>query len=206
MQNKALPTKNNLINTQKSLALAELGFDLMDRKRNILLRELMVAVDRAKELRHEVNLTFSQAYRALQNARISLGSCVDAAACVPIEDGLETDFRSLMGVELPLLKLNSRPISLHYPLQTSNAYLDEAHLNFEKAKVLACDLAQAQALVYRLADAIKKTQKRTNALENIIIPRFEQDIKNISDALEEKEREEFSRLKVIKSQKEKSLD
>jgi V/A-type H+-transporting ATPase subunit D len=206
LQNKVVPTKNNLINTQKSLALAKLGYDLMDRKRNILLRELMAAVDRAKDLRQAVELTFSEAYLALQNARITLGSCAEAAACVPLEEGLETDFRTLMGVELPLVKLNSRRVSLHYPLSTSNAYLDEAYLQFEKAKVLACDLAQAQAIVYRLADAIKKTQKRTNALENIIIPRFENDIKNISDALEEKEREEFSRLKVIKRQKEKSLD
>ena len=55
--------------------------------------------------------------------------------------------------------------------------------------------------VYRLADAIKKTQKRANALKNIMIPRFEATVKFITDALEEKDREEFSRLKVIKSQK-----
>ena len=57
--------------------------------------------------------------------------------------------------------------------------------------------------VYRLADSIKKTQKRANALKNIMIPRFEETVKFISDALDEKDREEFSRLKVIKKKKQK---
>ena len=55
--------------------------------------------------------------------------------------------------------------------------------------------------VMRLADAIKKTQKRTNALSNVMIPKFTSTVKFISDALDEKEREDFSRLKVIKRQK-----
>ena len=48
---------------------------------------------------------------------------------------------------------------------------------------------------------IKKTQKRANALKNIIIPRYTSTVKYITDSLEEKEREDFSRLKVIKAQK-----
>ena len=66
---------------------------------------------------------------------------------------------------------------------------------------LTADLAEVENSVYRLADAIKKTQKRANALKNIMIPRFEENVKFVSDALEEKDREEFSRLKVIKAQK-----
>ena len=52
--------------------------------------------------------------------------------------------------------------------------------------------------IYRLAQAIKKAQKRANALENIVIPGLDETIRFITDALEEKEREEFARLKVIK--------
>ena len=75
-----------------------------------------------------------------------------------------------------------------------------------EVKRLTAELAEVENSVYRLAVAIKKTQKRANALKNIMIPKFEETVKNISDALEEKDREEFSRLKVIKSQKSKGQE
>ena len=64
-------------------------------------------------------------------------------------------------------------------------------------------LAEVENSVYRLANAIRKAQKRANALKNIVIPDFEKTVKFISDSLEEKEREEFSRQKVIKANKQK---
>ena len=79
--------------------------------------------------------------------------------------------------------------------------LDEAYRSFIKVKKLTAELVEIENSVYRLADAISKTQKRANALKNIVIPRFEGNAKFIADALEEKEREEFSRLKVIKKKK-----
>ena len=84
---------------------------------------------------------------------------------------------------------------------STNSMLDRAYERFNEVKRLTAELAEVENSVYRLADAIKKTQKRANALKNIMIPRFEETVKFITDALEEKEREEFSRLKVIKSQK-----
>lgn len=80
----------------------------------------------------------------------------------------------------------------------TNSTLDAAMEKFEKAKHLAAELAEIENAVYRLATNIRKTQKRTNALKNIMIPRYEEATRNIVNALEEKEREEFSRLKVIK--------
>ena len=69
---------------------------------------------------------------------------------------------------------------------------------------MTASLASVENSVYRLADAIKKTQKRANALRNIIIPRFEETVKTITDALDEKDREEFSRMKIIKKQKDRA--
>ena len=79
--------------------------------------------------------------------------------------------------------------------------IDRAYLKFQEVKRLTAVLAEVENCVYRLADAIKKTQKRANALKNIMIPKFEATVKYITDALDEKDREEFSRLKVIKAQK-----
>lgn len=195
------PTKGNLINTKKSLSLAILGFDLMDRKRNILVREMMSLIDTAKSIRGEIENTFATAYKSLQMANITLGVCDSIANGIEVETGVHITYRSVMGVEIPKVTLETTLDQRAYGFLGTNSQLDIAYLNFEKAKKISVVLAEVENSVYRLANEIKKTQRRANALKNIIIPQFEQTVKFISDALEEKEREEFSRLKVIKKTK-----
>ena len=81
--------------------------------------------------------------------------------------------------------------------------LDEASVKFNEVKVMTVKLTEIENAVYRLAMNIKKTQKRANALENITIPLYDKLSKDIQNALEEKEREEHTRLKIIKRTKEK---
>lgn len=198
-----VPTKGNLISTKKSLQLAKVGFELLDRKRNILIREMMMLIDRANEIQSKIDSSFSDAYKALQKANITLGFCDEVSLSMPIDDSIKLDYRSVMGVEIPILTIDSTDKhELHYGLSSTNSSLDEAQLRFLYVKRLTVELTEIENSVYRLADAIKKTQKRANALKNIMIPKFEESVKFITDALEEKEREEFSRLKVIKEQKE----
>lgn len=199
---KVFPTKANLMNAKKSLELAKLGYDLMDRKRNILIREMMLLIDKAGEVQQKIDSTYSQAYAALQKANITLGMCEEFAGATPIDDGLKIDYRSVMGVELPTVQLEDSKLDLRYGWTDTNSQLDEAYLRFDEVKKLTARLAEVESSVYKLANAIKKTQKRANALSNIIIPQFHETIKYITEALEEKEREDFSRLKVIKKQKE----
>lgn len=193
-----IPTKGNLLNIKKSLNLAKLGYSLLDRKRNILIREMMTLIDDAKAIRGEIESTYQEAYLALQNANITLGVCENAAKAVPVETGVHVTYRSVMGVEIPHVSLHPQPIKVYYGFEATNAALDNAFVLFQRVKKLTATLAEIENSVYRLANAIKKTQKRANALKNIIIPRFEIDSKFITDALEEKEREDFSRLKIIK--------
>jgi len=201
MAEQVFPTKGNLINTKKSLALATLGYDLLDRKRNILVRELMSLISTAKSIRGSIEDTYKEAYSALQNANITLGIISNVAKSVPIEDGIEVSYRSVMGVEIPKITITEKPLNIFYGFSKSNSQLDMAYICFDKVKKLTVVLAEVENSIYRLANAIKKTQSRANALKNIIIPRFEDVVKFISNSLEEKEREDFSRLKVIKSQK-----
>ena len=193
-----IPTKGNLLNIKKSLNLAKLGYSLLDRKRNILIREMMTLIDDAKAIRGEIESTYQEAYLALQNANITLGVCENAAKAVPVETGVHVTYRSVMGVEIPHVSLHPQPIKVYYGFEATNAALDNAFVLFQRVKKLTATLAEIENSVYRLANAIKKTQKRANALKNIIIPRFEIDSKFITDAQEEKEREDFSRLKIIK--------
>ena len=116
---------------------------------------------------------------------------------------MKLDSRSVMGVEIPILTIDERRQHdfLHYGLRETNSAIDKVYNKFSEVKYLTVELAEIENSVYRLAVSIKKTQKRANALKNIMIPRFEETVKFISDALDEKDREEFSRLKVIKKKK-----
>lgn len=202
MAQQVLPTKANLLNTKKSLDLARLGYELMDRKRNILIREMMLLVDEAAEIQKNVSRIYNEAYELLKKAYVTLGSCEDFAESVPVDESLTVDYRSVMGVELPTARISENDFDIHYGLENTNSMLDEAYLKFKEVKKLTVRLAETENSVYRLADSISKTQKRANSLEHILIPQFENTVKFISEALEEKEREDFSRLKVTKRQKE----
>ncbi len=201
MAETIFPTKGNLIALKRSLALAKMGYDLMDKKRNILIREMMELIDTASKVQSQINETYSRAYLALQNANITLGVIGDIAKDVPIEEGINISFRSVMGVEIPIVTLEDNPPKPVYSFASTNSMLDEAFISFYHVKRLTAVLAEIENSVYRLADTIKKTQRRANALKNIMIPKFESNVKFITDALEEKEREEFSRMKVINKTK-----
>lgn len=200
MNPNTFPTKGNLILAKNSLALASQGYELMDKKRNILLRELMGLIDQAKDIQAEIDSTFREAYQALQKANIELGIhyVQDIAASVPLEQSIRIKTRSIMGTEIPLVQSQSDWPNLTYAFYSSSEALDQARMNFEKVKELTIKLSMLENSAYRLASSIRKTQKRANALKNITIPTYQNLVTTISNALEEKDREEFTRLKVIK--------
>ena len=197
-------TKGNLMRAKNSLVLARMGYGLMDKKRNILIRELMGLIDEAKDIQSEIDSTFRAAYAALQKANIELGInyVQEVGASVPVERDVLIKARSIMGTEIPLVQHEKKPLQLTYGFYNTSESLDEARYHFERVKELTIKLSMVENSAYRLANSIKKTQKRANALKNITIPKYESLSKDISEALEEKEREEFTRLKVIKRNKE----
>ncbi len=206
MNPNTFPTKGNLILAKNSLALARQGYELMDKKRYILLRELTSLIDQAKNIQSEIDFTFTEAYKALQKANIQLGISFvqDLAISVPVDNTVRIKTRSVMGTEIPLVQHEPLPPTLSYPLYSTRESLDEARMHFEKVKELTVKLSMVENSAYRLASGIRKTQKRSNALKNITIPAYQNLVTHISNALEEKEREEFTRLKVIKRMKAKA--
>lgn len=202
MAEQIFPTKGNLIKSKRQLKQAQLGYELMDRKRNILVREMVSLTDEAKALRSTIESTYSEAYKALEYANITLGVVSEHAQAIPVENSLKLSVRSVMGVELPKLAADIKPANRPaYALSSTNSSFDYAYVCFNRAKEITVRLAEVENSIYRLAVAIKKTQKRANALKNIMIPRFQEQVHFITNALEEKEREEFSRQKVIKRRK-----
>lgn len=203
MDPKEFPTKGNLILAKNSLALSKQGFELMDKKRNILIRELMELIDEASDIQKEIDVTFTSAYQALQKANIQMGihEVETLSQKIPVENSITIKRRSVMGTEIPKVEHEKQELKPYYAFYGTKMALDEACQKFQKVKELTIRLAQVETSAYRLAYNIKKTQKRANALQNITIPRYESLAKSIQESLEEKEREEFTRLKVIKKMK-----
>jgi V/A-type H+/Na+-transporting ATPase subunit D len=199
MENLA-PTKSTLLSAKNSLDFSKKGFELLDKKRNVLIREMMSYVSKAYELQEEINIIFSKAYKALQSANISSGiiNVEDIAMTVGKSNDYEILFKSVMGVEVPKIIFERKEIEPKYGFYRTSAAIDEAMQEFNKVKYLTYELAEIENAVYRLAIEVSKTQKRTNALQNIQIPKFQEIVKFITEVLEEKEREDFFRLKVVK--------
>ena len=174
MDPNTFPTKGNLIAAKNSLKLATMGYGLMDKKRNILIRELMGLIDEAKGIQSEIDTVFKAAYEALQSANIELGInyVQEIGMSVPVDDTVKIK-------EIPLVQHQEKPMELAYGFNNTSEALDIARERFERVKELTIKLSMVENSAYRLANSIKKTQKRANALKNITIPHYEELSKSI---------------------------
>ena len=159
---------------------------------------MMMLVQEASYIQSKIDETYALAYKKLQRANITLGVNPEVASTIPVDNSVSIDYRSVMGVEIPTVSLAKSKLKVGYSLSSTNSIMDETVRCFNEVKRLTAQLAQIENSVYRLAVAIKKAQKRANALKNIVIPQLTETIKYITEALEEKEREDLSRQKSIK--------
>ena len=138
MDPREFPTKGNLMLAKNSLALAHQGYDLMDKKRNILLKELMALIDEAKDIQEKIDTTFTKAYACLQRANIEHGisKVEELAFTVPIEDSVRIQTRSIMGTEIPHVKHNDKKNVLTYSFGTTHESIDIAREAFREVKEL----------------------------------------------------------------------
>jgi len=203
MQENIAPTKANLMTAQVALDFSKKGYELLDKKRNVLIREMMSFMDRAKVIQQKMQEIFKEAYEALIMANITIGinEVNEVAESIPQATEFTILTQSIMGVEIPQIKYEKRELVPYYSFYHTNTALDVALKEFHRVKYLLYELAEIEDSVYKLATEIKRTQKRTNALKNIQIPKYEALAKMISEMLEEKEREDFFRLKVLKKKK-----
>lgn len=201
MPKKLAPTRGNLVKLQKSIEQAQNGHDLLEQKRQVLMMELVKYIDQAKVLQRDLAQVFQDAYDSLERANISLGidTVEDIAASVPKTGEIVVRLRSVMGVEIPDIDEPENKIKPSYSFYASTGAMDEAYLAFRHVLLMLLKLAEVETSVYRLAVQIRKTHRRVNALEKVVIPSNRAEIVFINDVLEESEREDFVRMKIAKA-------
>ena len=194
-------TKINLIQTKKTLSLAESGRDILERKRDVLLRELRTSLYDAQRAREELSEALAKAYRNLKEADMAKGS--ETVANVALGSSYEADFlldyHSIMGVTVPIVAFRSETeVKPDYGFANTSAELDSAFKQFYGLLGFIAELAQAEGTVFQIANDVRRTQRRVNALNHVLIPLYRRTVKRIEQVLEEKDREEFVRTKRIK--------
>lgn len=202
------PTRMELLSLKNRTKLAVKGHGLLKEKRDALIKEFFDILDRVKGVREAAERSLKEANEALFEAQIAMGDLAVRKASLSVKESIDVDIksRSVMGVSVPVtnVKMEERSIiDRGYSFSDTTIQLDEAAKKFEESIKFLIELGEVEKTIFLLAEEIEATKRRVNALEHIMIPRFENTEKYIDMRLQEMERENFVRLKMIRSTIEK---
>lgn len=198
------PTRMELLSLKDRQKLAVKGHSLLKEKRNALIMEFFNILERVKGARDKVEEKLQEAFNDLAAAQVVMGDLAVNKAALSVTESVQVDIdsRSIMGVVVPIVETtndtNRTLVDRGYGLVDTSVKLDEAAKKFEESISLIIELGEIEKTIILLASEIEATKRRVNALEHITIPRLENTVKYIEMRLEEMERENFVRLKVIK--------
>jgi V/A-type H+/Na+-transporting ATPase subunit D len=198
------PTRMELLKLRRRVKLADKGHRLLKEKRDALISEFMIVIQRYKDSRKKAEEHLKDAFHDLFTVEVLMGSSeIEQVGAVSGRDvSLSVVARNVMGVSIPIMNAGELVRKVHergYGLISTNAKLDDAAKGFEESLSLIVELAGVEESVRRIAQEVEKTKRRVNALEYIVIPRLKATIKHIEMRMEEIERESFLRLKKIKA-------
>ena len=202
------PTRMELLSLKNRTKLAVKGHGLLKEKRDALIKEFFDILDRVKGVREAAERSLKEANEALLEAQIAMGDLAVRKASLSVKESIDVDIksRSVMGVSVPVtnVKMEERSIiDRGYSFSDTTIQLDEAAKKFEESIKFLIELGEVEKTIFLLAEESEATKRRVNALEHIMIPRFENTEKYIDMRLQEMERENFVRLKMIRSTIEK---
>lgn len=194
------PTQGKLLELQDDLEGIRDGHRLMDRKRQVLLQELIEWIEETREVQERVQEQLGKAGRALTQAKIHMG--VDRVQWISLVPGVSITTRitrkSVMGVDIPLVQMEVSEEKFPYGPGNTSPAVDGARREWLQVLEHLGELSEAITTVWRLAEELRKSQRRVKALEEIVIPRYEATIKKIDRVLAEEERESIGRAKRVK--------
>jgi V/A-type H+-transporting ATPase subunit D len=194
------PTKTNLLKLRNDLNFAQQGYELLDQKRNILIIELLSLVDQTIDFQRRVEDALAKAYKALEETVFDMGKLKVQylTGAVNISADITIQSRRVMGVSLPVIETTFKDRSPYYsPLGTS-FWIDSSLESFKEALKLLGKLSELKTSVLRLANEVKKTIRKVNALEKIAVPNLKETVYYIEGRLEENERDMFVLMKMVK--------
>jgi V/A-type H+-transporting ATPase subunit D len=194
------PTKTNLINEKRSLGLALQGYDLLEKKREILVIELLKRMDELGLLEKEIRELTEKSYRHLRKMLLVVGrERALALSSKPVRSiTLKTGNVNVSGMNLPTLVVRAGAPELNYSFINSFAVCDETVIEFSELLQKLAAAAGLRSIVWRLAREVKKTQRRVNALDKMVIPRSGEIVKFIESTLDERDRESLFAVKLLK--------
>ena len=195
-----LPTKSNLIKIKKSIALSKQGHELLEKKRFILMHEKEKREEDLLKIEKEMKEKEEEAFMLFKNANVEIGinDMRNIASSIVKDNSIDVKNISVMGVEIPSINYDRNRPLIRYGLYETSEMVDKAVIAFYESRLIFIKYVELKTSIERLNEAIIKVQKRASALKNIIIPKDEETERYISDVIDEREREEFSRLKIIK--------
>ena len=195
-----LPTKNNLIKLQNTIKQRKNGQKLLEDKSLILKRKLETYKIEKEDLLKQLNVKMKEAQSALNRAIVDVGfdELIDISNAIKMDNSINIKYLSVMGVEMPSCIYQEQELEPNYGLYHTTMKVDESIVGFTNAKKILIKLAETDSAIIQLKKAIEKNERRSKALKEIIIPKDEALAKKITSTLEETEREEFSRLKLVK--------
>jgi V/A-type H+-transporting ATPase subunit D len=160
----------------------------------------MSRLERVREAERRVNEALERAFTTLREATLDIGGAAldRAALAVKLEHAVTIEDQHLMGIRLPRVTATIEPVGVQFGVGGTSASTDVAMKRFVEVLPVLAELAELQNAVVRLAGELRKTQRRCNALSKIFIPNYGETIGYITGALEERERESFTILKMIR--------
>jgi len=203
------PTRMELLTLRKRRDIAERGRDLLREKLDALMVEFFEQVRQISELRERSHTLLREGYTLFSEAQMMHGLRNLEQIAIGVEDryALDAKTRNVIGVTLPDIRIRVAPLrTAPYNLLATSAKLDEATMKMSEALKAIADLSSVEAATRKLAQAIASTKRRVNSLDYVILPRILRSIRYIQMHLEEREREDFFRLKRIKSRMEKRAE
>ena len=200
------PTKSNLLAMKEQLAISRNGYDLLEQKREILVQELMKLVEKVRILEREMDEAVKTAYPAFKRMLMADGSdqVKRIARNVHYDFELQEKQVNVGGMSFSSFDVVLPKPKLFYSMMGTYSNTDDVIARFFKLLTLITELASIRTIVWRLAEEVKKTQRRVNALDKLVIPQTEETKIYIENSLEEKERENIFVLKALKKRTERA--
>ncbi len=199
------PTRYTLLRLKRRGETLTRGMELIRRRREALTKEFMSLVEECLRKRDALTDHIQRAQRKLEFAMVMNPASVESLSCAAKRDiSIEVKVKNIWGVNVP--DIEEIPLSRGLKAMGVSALLEsaqtiEAALEFESIMAELVRIASRETRLVRIGEMIRKDTRRINALEEVVLPQLERNIRAIERILEEREREEVFRLKRYKSRK-----